>query len=102
MLKQGKNPLWDYFKISNENISIAVCIRCKKDFIKRKQNPLQNDDNNKFLSKPKLWFQQNSGFSTSIVLDCTVLICILQICVANILVQASTVFKLLPIKCCII
>ena len=29
MFKQGENPLWDYFKISNEDVSKAVCILCK-------------------------------------------------------------------------
>ena len=32
MAKQGENPLWDYFKISNEDASKAVFILCKKNF----------------------------------------------------------------------
>ena len=50
MPKQGENPLWDYFKISNEDVSKAVCILCKKDFINREQEFSQNDNNNKKTS----------------------------------------------------
>ena len=39
MLKQGENLLWDYFKISNEDVSIAVCIFCKKNLSRRSKDP---------------------------------------------------------------
>ena len=34
MIKQSENSLWDYFKISNEDVSKAVCILCKKNLSK--------------------------------------------------------------------
>ena len=39
MSKQGKNPLWDYFKISNEDVSKAVCILCKKNLSRGRKDP---------------------------------------------------------------
>ena len=39
MPKQGKNPLWDYFKISNEDVSIAVCILCKNSLSRGSKDP---------------------------------------------------------------
>ena len=68
MPKQDENPIWDYFKISNEDVSKAVCILCKKTIIKWEQGPSQNDNNNKLLEKlwqSSLW--QNSGFGTSLL-----------------------------------
>ena len=49
MLKQGENSLWDYSKISNEDVGKAVCIRFKKnlsreskDCCKMTTNPCQS------------------------------------------------------------
>ena len=39
MPKQGKNPLWDYFKISNEDVGIAVCILCKNSLSRGSKDP---------------------------------------------------------------
>ena len=37
--KQGENPLWDYFKISNKDVSIAVCILCKENLSRGSKDP---------------------------------------------------------------
>ena len=39
MSKQGENPLWDYFKISDEDVKKAVCILCKKNLSRGGRNP---------------------------------------------------------------
>ena len=39
MPKQGENSLWDYFKISNEVVSKAVCILCKKNLSRKTKDP---------------------------------------------------------------
>ena len=57
MPKQGENPLWDYFKISNEDVSIAICILCKNNLSRGSKDP----------HKPKLQLRQNSGFGTSLI-----------------------------------
>ena len=60
MLKQGENPLWDYFKISNEDASKAVCILCKKNLSRGSK------DFHKMTTTTN--FCRSFGFGTSLVL----------------------------------
>ena len=39
MPRQCENPLWDYFKISNEDVSKVVCIFCKKNLSRESKDP---------------------------------------------------------------
>ena len=39
MPKESKNPLWNYFKISNENVSESVSILCKKNLSRGGKDP---------------------------------------------------------------
>ena len=61
MTKQGENPL--YFKISNEDVSKAVCILCKKNLSRGCKDP------HKMTTTTNLW--KNSGFSTSLAITLT-------------------------------
>ena len=40
MPKQSGNPLWDYFKVNDEDASKAVCILCKKSLSRGSKEPL--------------------------------------------------------------
>ena len=40
MPKQSGNPLWDYFKVNDEETSKAVCILCKKSLPRGSKEPL--------------------------------------------------------------
>lgn len=39
MPKKSDNPLWDYFKVSDEDVSKAVCILCKKNLSRGSKDP---------------------------------------------------------------
>ena len=60
MPKQGENPLWDYFKINNEDVSKAVCILYKKTLSRGSKDP------HKMITTTNLC--QNSGFGTFLIL----------------------------------
>ena len=50
MPKQGENPLWDYFEISNEDVNKAVCILCKKNLSRGSKDPHKMTTITMFLS----------------------------------------------------
>ena len=69
MPKQGENPLWNYFKISNEDVTKAVCILCRKNLSRGSKDP------HKMTTKMTEWMKMNgkeeSGFSTSLLCTAT-------------------------------
>ena len=60
MPKQGKNPLQNYFKISIEDVSIAVCILCRKNLSRGSKDPHKPSQNCQ---------SQSFSFGTSLVLS---------------------------------
>ena len=58
--EQGENPLWDYFKISNEGVSKTVCILCEKNLSKRSKDPHE-------VTTTATNFCRNFGFGTSLI-----------------------------------
>jgi hypothetical protein len=39
MPKKSNNPVWDYFKVNDEDASKAVCILCKKNLSRGSKDP---------------------------------------------------------------
>ena len=61
MPKQSKNPLWDYFKISYEDVRIAVCILCKKNLSRWSKDP------HKMTTTTNLFQSFSQSFGTSLI-----------------------------------